>query len=167
MLCHSTECFNENHTELNSDTKEILHLQDLTTNCINEKEGNDPSCNSSSIVCVDCVHYYQLLNDFYDSHKSYNGFCMDIVDMVRSCFLFFTIIQTSLLRSILQFQNKWLQMNATRYNWSASLCCCTDRRKPEFIYLCLYSSVFLIPVIFYLAIWGYSRSAFQEMNYGE
>lgn len=57
-----------------------MRLGTFLDSCIsNHKNGTEPN----STLCSDCKEDYLNLTNYYNEYKVYNGFCMDIVDLVN------------------------------------------------------------------------------------
>ncbi|KAK9499039.1 hypothetical protein O3M35_003555 [Rhynocoris fuscipes] len=90
------------------------------------------------ITCKECINNYTHINNLYASIKADNGdinFCMDIIDL----------------------------MNSTRNQWSGTLGCCNDRRKPEMIFLLSSAGVSVISVLFYFMAFAFTKKKEQRL----
>lgn len=70
-----------NGTMLNSKTKHVMNLGKMLDTCISNHK-NSTQNNNNSELCTDCKQDYMNLNDYYNTHKINNEFCMDVVDLV-------------------------------------------------------------------------------------
>ncbi|KAK7588263.1 hypothetical protein V9T40_005508 [Parthenolecanium corni] len=92
---------------------------------------------SSEKICGNCSDSYFRLNDYYDNRGSYTAFCMDIIDA----------------------------MNSSRVEWSVKLGCCSDRQKPEILFLLTVIVALLAPILFYSLVWFYLKQHHIQITY--
>lgn len=120
---------------MNENTKEILNLHNITTDCINHHRNDSVEVLVDPLVCNICKEQYLKLNERYNQLKD-QIFCMDIVDMI----------------------------NTTRSLWSHDLGCCLDRKRPEMIYLIASGIVSILPIIFYLSAFKFATKKEQKLS---
>ncbi|XP_022207811.2 osteopetrosis-associated transmembrane protein 1 [Nilaparvata lugens] len=121
--------------ELNSRTKEILRLYNLTQECIDQHQNTTSLYHNDPPVCSECKQFYLDLNSKYNELKDSTPFCMDITDL----------------------------MNSTRYEWSVTIKCCLDRQKPELLFLLATSIISVLPVVLYIMACSFSGKKKQNI----
>lgn len=114
-------------TVLNDKTKQVMRLGKLLDSCISNHSHN--STNQNSSLCVDCKEDYMNLNNYYNTHKINNEFCMDVVDLI----------------------------NNTQANWSSLWKCHVSNYDSEWVLLVISFVVLLMPLAFYFINWIVSR----------
>lgn len=153
-----SECFKKDNTTLNDETITLLAYLRTTNECIDHF---NQTSHSSEKICGNCSDSYFRLNDYYDNRGSYTAFCMDIIDAVSD----FTVKHFSTL-SFARFHFIFvLQMNSSRVEWSVKLGCCSDRQKPEILFLLTVIVALLAPILFYSLVWFYLKQHHIQITY--
>ncbi|XKL64731.1 hypothetical protein PGB90_004817 [Kerria lacca] len=125
------KCFLNESTKLNNKTIVMYRRYRKITRCINHV--NDTS-HSNKEICKQCLNDYVNLNTIYDTEGSYNEFCMDIVDM----------------------------MNTTRIKWSVNIGCCSERNKQYLQLVIVFSVICCLPLILYTSL--YIKESSSNIN---
>ncbi|XP_075232577.1 osteopetrosis-associated transmembrane protein 1 [Lycorma delicatula] len=113
-----------NPEKLKPEVIKVMKLHNETITCI-QNHMNDTEDNKKVTdprVCFECKQTYLEFNAVYNNLKDESPFCMDIVDMV----------------------------NTTRLLWSVTIGCCLDRQRPEIAFLITSGCISVLPVLFYL-----------------
>lgn len=110
-------------TALNDKTKQVMRLGKMLDSCISNHSGNNTKHNSS--LCIDCKEDYTNLNNYYNTHKINNEFCMDVVDLI----------------------------NNTQADWSLMWKCHVSNYDSEWVLLVISFVVLLMPFLFYFINW--------------
>lgn len=150
--------------QLSNETIEFQRLHSELNKCL-ESNYNDTSKEYNREVCKICSSKYFEMNRFYGNlKKDLNDLvCMDIVDSVsfsKCRFIFHFYFKYKWFKNIFHHQ-----MNVTQNLWSDRLHCGETVMFLQWQLLTLTSIVLIIPIVFYICAWKFTKTKPSDVSY--